>query len=85
MEKYSAQISQYEKFCEELGAKPADVALAWLIANPVVTAPIIGPRTMEQLTESLRSLEIKLSQEQMDKLNEIWPGPKRESPEAFAW
>ena len=85
MEKYREQISQYEKFCEELGEKPADVALAWLIANPVVTAPIIGPRTMDQLTESLRALEIKLGQEQMDKLNEIWPGPKGESPEAFAW
>ena len=85
MEKYSAQISQYEKFCEELGEKPAYVALAWLLANPVVTAPIIGPRTMDQLTESLRALEIRLSQEQMDKLNEIWPGPKGESPEAFAW
>ena len=85
MEKYREQISQYEKFCEELGEKPADVALAWLIANPVVTAPIIGPRTMDQLTESLRALEIKLGQEQMDKLNEIWPGPKGESHEAFAW
>jgi aryl-alcohol dehydrogenase-like predicted oxidoreductase len=85
IEKYSEQISQYEKFCEELGEKPADIALAWLLANPVVTAPIIGPRTMEQLTESLRALEIKLGQEQMDKLNEIWPGPKGESPEAFAW
>ena len=85
MEKYHEQISRYENFCEELGEKPADVALAWLIANPVVTAPIIGPRTMDQLTESLRALEITLDQEQMDKLNEIWPGPKGESPEAFAW
>jgi aryl-alcohol dehydrogenase-like predicted oxidoreductase len=85
METYREQISQYEKFCEELGEKPADIALAWLIANPVVTAPIIGPRTLDQLTESLRALEIKLGQEQMDKLNVIWPGPKGESPEAFAW
>ena len=85
IEKYADQMSRYEKFCEELGEKPADVALAWLLANPVVTAPIVGPRKMEQLTESLRALEIKLGPEQMDKLNEIWPGPKGESPEAFAW
>ena len=85
MEKYSAQISQYEEFCKEMDEIPANVALAWLLANPVVTAPIVGPRKMEQLTESLRALEIKFNSEQMQKLDEIWPGPGGESPEAFAW
>ena len=84
-EKYTSQLSQYEEFCQQIGEKPADVALAWLLANPVVTAPILGPRKMDQLTESLRALEIKFSPEQMEKLNEIWPGPGGESPEAFAW
>jgi aryl-alcohol dehydrogenase-like predicted oxidoreductase len=85
MEKYAVQISQYEEFCKEMGEIPANVALAWLLANPVVTAPIVGPRKMEQLTESLRAAEIKFSPEQMQKLDEIWPGPGGESPEAFAW
>jgi aryl-alcohol dehydrogenase-like predicted oxidoreductase len=85
MEEHADQIRRYEEFCTEMGEKPADVALAWLLANPVVTAPIIGPRTVEQLTDSLRTLEIKLSREQMDKLDEIWPGPGGESPEAWAW
>jgi aryl-alcohol dehydrogenase-like predicted oxidoreductase len=85
MEKYATQISQYEEFCRELGEIPANVALAWLLANPVVTAPIVGPRTLDQLTESTRVLEIKLNQEQMKKLDEIWPGPGGEAPEAFAW
>jgi aryl-alcohol dehydrogenase-like predicted oxidoreductase len=85
MEKHADQIRQYEEFCQQIGEEPADVALAWLLANPVVTAPIIGPRTLEQLNGSLRTLEIKLNKEQMDKLNEIWPGPGGESPEAFAW
>ena len=85
MEKYADQLNKYEEFCKSMGERPADVALAWLLANPVVTAPIIGPRTMEQLTDSLRVLEIKFSQEQLERLNEIWPGPKGESPEAFAW
>ena len=85
MEKYEAQLSQYEEFCQQMGEIPANVALAWLLANPVVTAPIVGPRTMDQLTESLRAVEIKFSPEQLEKLNEIWPGPKGESPEAFAW
>ena len=57
------QLEAYEAFCAELGEQPADVALAWLLHNPVVTAPIIGPRTIEQLDGSLRALEIKLSDE----------------------
>ena len=85
MEKHADQIRQYEEFCQQIGEEPADVALAWLLANPVVTAPIIGPRTIEQLTGSLRTLEIKLNEEQMKQLDEIWPGPGGELPEAFAW
>jgi aryl-alcohol dehydrogenase-like predicted oxidoreductase len=85
MEKYADQIRRYEEFCTELGEIPANVALAWVLANPVVTAPIVGPRKMDQLTESLRAVEILFSEEQLKKLDEIWPGPGGESPEAFAW
>jgi aryl-alcohol dehydrogenase-like predicted oxidoreductase len=83
--KYARQLASYERFCKGLADKPADVALAWLLANPVVTAPIIGPRTLEQLTGSLRALKIKLSKAEMKKLDEIWPGPGGEAPEAYAW
>jgi aryl-alcohol dehydrogenase-like predicted oxidoreductase len=79
------QIRAYETLCRKLGEKPADVALAWLLNNPVVTAPIIGPRTVEQLDACLRALEIKFEPETLAKLDEIWPGPGGESPEAFAW
>lgn len=85
MQKYADQLSRYEEFCRQMGEIPANVALAWLLANPVVTAPIVGPRKMEQLTESLRALEIRFSQDDLKKLDEIWPGPRGESPEAFAW
>lgn len=85
LKKYHAQIESWEKFCKQMGEKPADVALAWLLANPVVTAPIIGPRTVEQFTGSLRALKIKLNKESMKKLDEIWPGPGGEAPEAYAW
>ncbi|HSB00780.1 MAG TPA: aldo/keto reductase [Anaerolineales bacterium] len=85
IKKYAAQLNQYEKFCKQKGESPADVALAWLLTNPVVTAPIIGPRTLEQLTDSLRALKIKCSKADMEKLEAIWPGPGGESPEAFAW
>jgi aryl-alcohol dehydrogenase-like predicted oxidoreductase len=80
-----SQLEKWEAFCQELGENPADVALAWLVANPVVTAPIIGPRTMDQLTGSLRALELKLDEAAMKKIDEIWPGPGGEAPEAYAW
>ncbi len=80
-----AQFKAYEKLCNELGESPATVALAWLLHNPVVTAPIIGPRTMEQLESSLAPLKLKLSTETLQKLDEIWPGPGGTAPEAYAW
>ncbi|HEX3051379.1 MAG TPA: aldo/keto reductase [Aggregatilineaceae bacterium] len=83
--KYRSQLEQYEAWCQENGEEPANVALAWLLHNPVVTAPIIGPRTMDQLTGALRALEIKFTEEQLKQLDEIWPGPGGTAPEAYAW
>ncbi|MGY2897015.1 aldo/keto reductase [Deinococcus sp. UYEF24] len=85
IEKHRPQLEQYEAFCGELGQDPADVALAWLLHNPVVTAPIIGPRTAEQLSGSLRALDIKLDDGALKKLDEIFPGPGGQAPEAYAW
>ena len=85
IEKNRAKLEAYEALCQEMGEKPADVALAWLLHNPVVTAPIIGPRTIEQLEGSLRSVDLKLSDDVIKKLDEIFPGPGGQAPEAYAW
>lgn len=85
LEKHRPKIEAYEAFCREMGEQPADVALAWLLHNPAVTAPIIGPRTMEQLDGSLRVLELKLDEAVLKRLDEIWPGPGGSAPEAYAW
>jgi aryl-alcohol dehydrogenase-like predicted oxidoreductase len=85
VKKHHKQLEAYEALCKELGEKPADVALAWLLSNPVVTAPIIGPRTLTQFEGSLRELELELSAETLQRLDEIWPGPGGEAPEAYAW
>ena len=85
IEKSRPQLEKYEAFCKELGHDPADVALAWLLHNPVVTAPIIGPRTADQLSGSLRAIDIKLDDGAMQKLDEIFPGPGGQAPEAYAW
>ena len=66
-------------------ATPAEVALAWLLANPVVTAPIVGPREMDQLDGAMRALDVRLDKAAMKRLDEIWPGPGGPAPEAFAW
>lgn len=78
------KLEKWEAFCQEMGEKPADVALAWLLNNPIVTAPIIGPRTIEQLDGSMRALEIKFSDDALAKIDEIFPGFKT-SPEHYAW
>jgi aryl-alcohol dehydrogenase-like predicted oxidoreductase len=85
VEKYRPQLERWEAFCKERGEKPADLALAWLLSNPAVSAPIIGPRTLEQLTGALRALEIQLDEAALKKLDEIWPGPGGQAPEAYAW
>lgn len=85
IEEHRPQLEAYEAFCDDLGENPADVALAWLLHNPVVTAPIIGPRTLEQLEGSLRALKIRLKKAALEKLDEIWPGPGGTAPEAYAW
>ena len=80
-----AQLEQYEALCKELGHPPAEVALAWLLHNPIVTAPIIGPRTLEQLESAVRATEIELDEETLKRLDEIFPGPGGEAPTVYAW
>jgi aryl-alcohol dehydrogenase-like predicted oxidoreductase len=80
-----AQLEAYSKLCAEIGESESNVALAWLLHNPVVTAPIIGPRTLEQFENTLKAVEIKLSEETLKKLDAIFPGPGGYAPEAYAW
>jgi aryl-alcohol dehydrogenase-like predicted oxidoreductase len=85
IERMRPQLETWEKLCADLGEQPADVAIAWLLANRAVTAPIIGPRTMEQFVGSLRTLEITLNAETLTQLDEIFPGPGGPAPDAYAW
>ncbi len=78
-------LEAWEKLCAELGEQPANIALAWLLSNPVVTAPIIGPRTMEQLDDAIRATELTLDEATLARLDEIWPGSGGPAPEAYAW
>ena len=85
IEKNRPQLEAYEQLCQEAGEEPAHIALAWLLHQPVVTAPIIGPRTLDQLNGTMRVLELTLSKDLLKRLDDIFPGPGGHAPEAYAW
>ena len=79
-------VARWEQLCADLGEDPAAVALAWLLHQEGVTAPIIGPRTLEQLEgASLRAIDLTLEAATLSALDEIFPGPGGRAPEAYAW
>ncbi len=84
IERNRPQIEAYEGFCEELGEEPATVALAWLLHQRGVTAPIVGPRTLGQLDGALPALALRLDQDALKRLDAIFPGYKP-APEHYAW
>jgi aryl-alcohol dehydrogenase-like predicted oxidoreductase len=83
--KHGDALAKYEALCDRLAVPPGDVALAWLLKNPAVTAPIVGPRTMEQLDGAIRALEVKLDDGVVKELDGLFPGPGGAAPEAYAW
>ena len=78
------EIQAYEDLAEEVGVEPGTLGLAWLLTRPAVTAPIIGPRTRDQLDSALSAVELSLSPEHLRRLDEIFPGRKT-APEDYAW
>lgn len=77
-------IEKYEDLADELGYEPGAVGLAWLLHQPAVAAPIIGPRTMDQLDASFGALDVILDTGALARLDEIFPGRKT-APEDYAW
>jgi aryl-alcohol dehydrogenase-like predicted oxidoreductase len=49
----------------------SQVALAWMLSNPVITSPIIGPRSVDQLNDNLGTAGMRLSPEEINELNEL--------------
>ena len=78
------QLQEYEDLCRMIGSPPADVALAWLLRNPVVSATIMGAMTIEELRANLGALSVHLDDDVLQRLDRIWPGPG-EAPKAYAW
>jgi aryl-alcohol dehydrogenase-like predicted oxidoreductase len=84
LERLRPQLEAYEDLCEELGAEPSTVGLAWLLGRPAVTAPIIGPRTPEHLESALPALDLELDEKVLSRLDQLFPGHEP-SPEGYAW
>jgi aryl-alcohol dehydrogenase-like predicted oxidoreductase len=55
---------------DEIGATPSQVAIAWTLANPAITSPILGARTLAQAENNLGALDVELSREQLARLDE---------------
>ncbi len=78
------RIEEYEDFAAELGHEPGDVALAWLLHQKGVTAPIVGPRLAEHLDSAIRAVDLDLDDKVLTRLDEMFPG-YRTAPEHYAW
>jgi aryl-alcohol dehydrogenase-like predicted oxidoreductase len=64
---------QLAQLADEAGMTLIEMALAFVINHPVVTAAIIGPRTMEQLESQLTAVDVTLSADVLDRIDEIVP------------
>ncbi len=82
--KHRRQLEEYEALCGRIGIEPAHVALAWLLSRPGITAPVTGPSSIEQLDSVVQALGVRLEDEVLAQLDEIFPGYKT-APEDYAW
>jgi aryl-alcohol dehydrogenase-like predicted oxidoreductase len=72
-------VEQLIPVAESLGITMTQLSLAWLLAQPVVTSPIIGPRTLEQLQDNLGAVDVTLPPEVIAKVDELVP------PQSSTW
>ncbi len=84
IERHRPALQAYEDACRDWGLAPADVGLAWLLHQPAVTAPVIGPRTMAQFESSLAAAALTLDAAQLGRLDDLFPG-KEPAPMEYAW
>jgi aryl-alcohol dehydrogenase-like predicted oxidoreductase len=82
--KHRPKVEHYEAFCARLGEHPSAVGLAWLLRQPGVTGPIVGPRTIDQFQSNLHALDVQLDDAALEELDAIFPGPGP-APEVWAW
>lgn len=85
LEIHRKQVEEYESYCKSISKKPEAVAISWLLKNPAISSVIIGPRTVAQVNSLVENLQTTLSDDEINRIENIWPGPGGEAPEAYAW
>jgi aryl-alcohol dehydrogenase-like predicted oxidoreductase len=78
-------VEGFARLAEEAGLTLVQLALAFAMRHPAVTAPIIGPRTMEHLESQLAALEVTLTGDVLDRIDEIVPPGVNVNPEDAGW
>jgi aryl-alcohol dehydrogenase (NADP+) len=63
-------LNAVERLADERGVKPAQVALAWMLHRPGITAPIVGASKMYQLDEAIAAADIALTEDEIKRLEE---------------
>lgn len=66
-------IEEIEKYAAKLNTSMASLSLAWVMSNPIITAPIIGPKTMDHLNDYLKTVDLKVPEEFKRKIDELIP------------
>ena len=82
LDAHRERLKQYEALCDEIGYAPAEVALAWLLGRPGITAPVLGPRTADEVDSAVHALEVRLDGSMLERLDRIFPG-YRSAPEDY--
>lgn len=79
------RVAAFERFCEQAGRDPAEVALAWVASRPGVTGVVVGPRTPQHVDGAVAALERDLSADELAALDELFPPIGRGGAGPDAW
>lgn len=69
-----ALLEQVENIADDVGIPVSKLAIAWILKNPAITAPIVGASSVEQVEENSRIVEINLDDDAYQRLNELTKG-----------
>ena len=84
LERHRSSLRAYEGLCDAWSVDPAVLAIAWQLHRPAITAPVVGPRSVKQLHNTLTATDMQVPNELAASLEEIFPGYQT-APEAYAW
>ena len=72
---YFRCAQEFIGLAETLNVHPVSLAIAWVMAHPAVTAPIIGARSVEQLQPALRSVDVEMTSDLYTRISGLFPAP----------